>query len=93
MTYAIQTDSTNRIKRWEFTKYVPSEQLDQYILVDTIPEGNLPDYLYIKGEYIYDPLPEPAPEPSAPTLEDRVGSLEATTDDMVLLMAELIGGN
>lgn len=61
MTYAIQTDSTNRINRWEFTKYVPSEQLDQYILVDTIPEGNLPDYLYINGEYVYDPLPRPEP--------------------------------
>ena len=27
-----------------------------------------------------------------PTLEDRVGTLETTTDDMILLMAELIGG-
>lgn len=61
MIYAIQTDSTNRINRWEFTKYVPSEQLDQYILVDYIPEGNLPDYLYVNGEYVYDPLPRPEP--------------------------------
>lgn len=59
MTYAIQVDSTNRINRWEFTKYVPADQLDQYILVDYIPEGNLPDYLYINGEYVYDPLPKP----------------------------------
>lgn len=27
-----------------------------------------------------------------PTLEDRVGVLETTTDDMILLMADLIGG-
>ena len=27
-----------------------------------------------------------------PTLESRVGVLETTTDDMILLMAELIGG-
>ena len=27
-----------------------------------------------------------------PTLEDRVETLETTTDDMILLMAELIGG-
>ena len=27
-----------------------------------------------------------------PTLEDRVGTMETTTDDMILLMADLIGG-
>ena len=31
------------------------------------------------------------PEP-APTLESRVETLETTTDDMILLMADLIGG-
>lgn len=77
MTYAIQVDSANRINRWEFTKYVPADQLDQYILVDYIPEGNLPDYLYINGEYVYDPLPKPEqPEPE-PSLESRVATVEA----------------
>lgn len=33
---------------------------------------------------------EPAPEP---TPEERIAALEETTDDMILLMAELIGGN
>ena len=32
------------------------------------------------------------PVPS-PTLESRVETLETTTDDMILLMADLIGGN
>ena len=32
------------------------------------------------------------PVPS-PTLESRVEALETTTDDMILLMADLIGGN
>ena len=32
-------------------------------------------------------LPEPEPSP-----EDRLDALETTTDDMILLMAELIGG-
>lgn len=31
------------------------------------------------------------PEPE-PTLEERLDALETTTDDMILLMAELIGG-
>ena len=29
----------------------------------------------------------------APSLESRVDTLETTTDDMILLMADLIGGN
>lgn len=33
-----------------------------------------------------------APEPE-PTLEERLDALETTTDDMILLMADLIGGN
>lgn len=26
-------------------------------IVDSLPEGNICDYLYINGEYVYDPLP------------------------------------
>ena len=33
---------------------------------------------------------QPAPEQ---TPEERIAALEETTDDMILLMAELIGGN
>ena len=33
-------------------------------------------------------LPEPEPSP-----EERLDALETTTDDMILLMADLIGGN
>lgn len=33
-------------------------------------------------------MPEPEPTP-----EKRLDALETTTDDMILLMAELIGGN
>jgi hypothetical protein len=34
--------------------------------VDTLPEGNLPDYRYVDGEYVYDPLPRPSSLPVAP---------------------------
>lgn len=27
-------------------------------IVDTLPEGNLPDYQYIDNEFIYNPLPK-----------------------------------
>lgn len=45
-------------------------------VVDTIPEGNIPDYRYENNEYIYDPLPEPEPEESVPSDSERINVLE-----------------
>lgn len=42
--------------------------------------------------YTEDELAALEAERNKPTLEDRVDVLETTTDDMILLMAELIGG-
>lgn len=38
------------------------------------------------------PEPEPTPEERLDKLEPRTDALEDTTDDMILLMADLIGG-
>lgn len=66
MTYALNLSEDNRIKSaWVV---LPNGNYDGMPLVDTLPEGNLPDYLYINGEYVYDPLPKPEPvEPEAET--------------------------
>lgn len=39
--------------------------------VTELPEGNIADYKYIDGEFIYDPLPEP-PEPEPTETADDV---------------------
>lgn len=39
------------------------------------------------------PEPEPTPEERLSKVEQRTDALESTTDDMILLMADLIGGN
>lgn len=48
-------------------------------IVYTLPGGNLPDYLYIDGKFVYDPRPEPEqPEPeTAGNLEQRVAAVES----------------
>ena len=46
-------------------------------IVDTLPEGNLPDYLYVNGVYVYDPLPKPEQPEPAPSLESRVATVES----------------
>lgn len=38
------------------------------------------------------PEPEPTPEERLNSIEQRTDALESTTDDMILLMADLIGG-
>lgn len=38
------------------------------------------------------PDPEPTPEERLESVEQRTDVLESTTDDMILLMADLIGG-
>ena len=55
-------------------KVLPNGNYDSMPIVDTLPEGNLPDYLYVNGEYVYDPLPKPEPvEPEAePSVWDEL---------------------
>lgn len=64
--YGLVLDEDNRIINAPVQRYAPADT----IIVDTLPEGDLPDYLYVDGEYVYDPLPKP--EPVEPTPEPTV---------------------
>ena len=58
---------------------LPNGNYGEMPIVDSIPTGNLPDYLYVDGEFIYVPLPEaekPEPEPVDDN-EARIAALEA----------------
>ena len=57
----------------------------RYKLVDGKPVECTPEEIDAQEEAL-----KPVPKP---TLESRVEVLETTTDDMILLMADLIGGN
>ena len=41
-------------------------------MVDTFPDGNIPEYRYVDDEFIHDPLPKPDPEESDPTAEELI---------------------
>lgn len=56
MRYALKLSEENRILY--ACVILVRGNYDGMSIVDTLPEGNLPDYLYINGEYIYDPLPK-----------------------------------
>lgn len=38
---------------------LPNGNYDGMPLVEELPEGDISDYLYVNGQYVYDPLPEP----------------------------------
>lgn len=88
MSYALNLGENGRILSATYPQFASEGN----VMVEALPQGSIADYRYVEGAYLYDPISEPEPEPAVPTLEDRVAALEGVTDDMVLLMAELIGG-
>ena len=64
--YALNLDTDGRI----LSACVCLEGIEYENVVDTLPEGNITDYKYVDGEYVYDPLPEPEPTPEEPTADE-----------------------
>lgn len=57
--YALNINKeTNRIMSVTYSKYATKDM----VIVDTLPDGDISDYIYSNGEYIYDPLPKTVPE-------------------------------
>lgn len=75
MRYALNLSAEGRILSATFEKYAAKDQP----LVDTLPEGDIADYLYVNGEYVYNPLPRP----QKPEMVEQ-----ATTSDMAAAIAE-----
>lgn len=57
MRYALTLADNNRILSATYEKYAAPLA----VIVDELPEGDISDYRYENGEYIYDPLPRPEP--------------------------------
>ena len=55
-------------------------------LVNSLPDGDISDYRYADGEYVYDPLPKPEPIPS---LEERIAELEAQNEMLMECLLEI----
>lgn len=64
MRYALNLAGDGRILSVTFEQYAAPGMP----IVDNIPDGDVSDWLFVDGNYVYDPLPkppEPIPEPSA----------------------------
>ena len=73
--YALNLDEDGRILSATYETYA----IAGMPVVDALPDGDIIDYKYIDGSYIYDPLPKPElPEPAEPTAETE--ALEMVVD-------------
>ena len=71
MKYALNLADDGRILSVTYEKYA----LADAVLVDELPEGNVADYIFVNGEYVYDPIPVPEVE-KVPTDAERIAELE-----------------
>lgn len=67
MRYALNLAEDTRILSATYEKYAAADA----VLVDTLPDGDISDYRYADGAYVYDPLPKPE-EPEMPEPEGSV---------------------
>ena len=81
MIYALNLAEDKRILSacvvlgWQEGNDIP-EVYNGMPVVETLPDGNVPDYLFVDRKYVYDPLPEPVQPDPQPTQEERIQQLE-----------------
>lgn len=71
MRYALNLADDGRILSATFEEFAHADA----VLVEELLEGNLADYRYVNGEYVYDPLPV-IEEERVPTDAERIAELE-----------------
>ena len=69
--YALNLAENGRILSATYEKYAPTSA----VFVDELPDGDIADYLYVAGEYVYDPLPEPEIPMAEPTVEEILNAM------------------
>ena len=67
MNYALNLAEDGRVLSVTFEKYAPVNA----VIVEELPEGDVSNYRYVDGEFIYDPVPVVEME-EQPTQLDRI---------------------
>ena len=67
MKYALNLAENGRILSATFPEYANSNN----VIVDQLPEGNIANYIYKEGEFIYDEI-YPIEQKEMPSVLDRI---------------------
>lgn len=76
MKYALNLADDGRILSVTYEKYADKGSMP---IVEELPEGNVADYLFVEGEYIYDPIPVEEAE-ETPSADDILNALLGVTE-------------
>ena len=68
---------------------LPSRSYDGMVIVESLPNGDPYEYLYIDGEFIHDPLPSPEVEDNGPSQLDIIEAQVAYTAMMTDTLLEV----
>ena len=80
MRYALNVAEDGRILSATYEECAPAGA----VAVEQLPEGDIADYLYIDGQYVYDPLPVPEEVPTQlDILEAQVTYTAMMTDTLL----------
>lgn len=71
--YALNLAKDGRVLSATYPQYAPEDA----VIVDALPEGDISDYLYVDGQYVYDPIPEPEQPEPAPSGDSVWDELDA----------------
>ena len=74
LLYALNLDEGGRILSATYEIYAVAGMP----IVEALPDGDITDYKYIDGSYVYDPLPKPDPELQEPTADELLDILLGT---------------
>lgn len=75
MRYALNLSESGRILSATYEEYA----VEGMPLVDTLPDGDISEYIYRNGEYIHDPIPEPEKVETV-TTDDVLNALLGVTE-------------
>lgn len=84
MNYALNLADDGRILSVTYAKYAPAGA----VIVEVLPVGNVADYRFVDGEFVYDPITADAEEKEASQL-DRIEAQLAYTAMMTDTLLEV----
>lgn len=84
MKYALILAADGRICSATFQQYTGKDA----ILVGALPEGDICDYRYVDGSFVYDPIEKP----KRVTQSEKIAALEKTVEEQQALIDALLGG-
>lgn len=71
MKYALNLAEDGRVLSATAPKYAPADAVQ----VEELPEGNLADYIYREGAFVYEPKPRPEQPAAEPAADEVLNAL------------------